>query len=318
MKTSELSVAVIVPCYNEEASVATVVKDFHKVLPHASVHVFNNNSSDRTAEIAEASGAIVHNVKLPGKGNVVRRMFADVDADVYLMVDGDATYDAASAPKLIDTLINSDLDMVVGCRVEDSTDNKNYRPGHRIGNKLLTGSVQKVFNGNFTDMLSGYRAFSRRFAKSFPAESKGFETETELTVFALEMKLPYAEVATPYYERPEGSESKLSTYKDGVRILKMIIRLYSNERPSRFWAIVGGILILVAIILMIPVYGEYLQTHEVKRFPTLIIASTIALGGFLAFTVGLILRTVTKGRNESKHLAYLRIPSVRSVINKYE
>ena len=313
MKESSLSVAVVVPCYNEEASVATVVHDFRKALPHAAIHVFDNNSSDGTAERARAAGAMVHSVRQRGKGNVVRRIFADVDADVYVMVDGDATYDAASAPKLVATLVEQNLDMVVGCRVEESTDNKNYRPGHRIGNKLLTGSVQRIFGGDFTDMLSGYRAFSRRFAKSFPAESRRFETETELTVFALEMRLPYAEVPTLYVERMAGSESKLSTYKDGWRILKMIVRLYSNERPSRFWGIIGGVLLLVAALMLLPVYFEYLHTNEVRRFPTVIVAGTIALGGFLAFMVGLILRTVTKGRNEAKHLAYLRTPSVRSV-----
>lgn len=312
MKQVKLSVAIVVPCYNEEKSIEKVVKDFRKSLPDAVIHVFDNNSSDSTATIARQAGAVVHSVKLPGKGNVVRRMFADVEADVYVMVDGDATYDAASAPKLVETLVDQNLDMVVGCRVEDTTDNKNYRPGHRLGNKLLTGSVKRIFGGEFTDMLSGYRAFSRRFAKSFPAESRGFETETELTVFTLEMKMPYAEVRTPYAERPEGSESKLSTYKDGVRILKMILRLYSNERPSRFWGIVGMVLLIIAFLLTLPVYLEYLDTNEVKRFPTLIIASTIALGGFFAFTIGLVLRTVTKGRNESKHLAYLQIPSVKS------
>jgi glycosyltransferase involved in cell wall biosynthesis len=312
MKNSSLSVAVIIPCYNEERSVAAVVQDFKKSLPQAEIHVFDNNSSDKTSAVAARAGAVVHKVMLSGKGNVVRRMFADVEADVYVMVDGDATYDAASAPKLVQILVDQNLDMVVGCRVEDSTNNKNYRRGHRLGNKLLTGSVQRIFGGDFTDMLSGYRAFSRRFAKSFPAESRHFETETELTIFALEMRLPYAEVSTPYTERMEGSESKLSTYKDGIRISKMILRLYSNERPSRFWGIVGGLLLLISLLLLLPVYFEYLDTSEVRRFPTVIVASTIALGGFLAFTIGLVLRTVTKGRNEAKHLTYLRTPSVKN------
>lgn len=307
-----LRVAVIVPCYNEEKSVATVVRDFRKSLPDAEIHVFDNNSSDRTSEVAAEAGAILHRVTLPGKGNVVRRMFADVDADVYVMVDGDATYDAASASGLIKTLVEQNLDMVVGCRVEESTQNNNYRPGHRLGNKLLTGSVQRIFKGNFTDMLSGYRVFSRRFAKSFPTASKGFEIETELTVFTLEMKLPYAEVKTPYYERIEGSESKLSTYKDGLRIVKMIVGLYSSERPARFWGLIGSGLLVIAAAFMIPVIAEYLSTHEVRRFPTVIVASAVALGGFLSFTIGIVLRTVTKGRNENKHLAYLRIPAVRN------
>jgi len=303
--------AVIVPCYNEETAIETVVKDFKRALPYAEIHVFDNNSKDRTSEIAQRAGAIVHHVALAGKGNVVRRMFADVDADIYIMVDGDATYDPLSAPKLIQKLVDEDLDMVVGCRVEETKDNNNYRLGHRFGNKLLTSSVQRMFGGKFTDMLSGYRVFSRRFVKSFPAESKGFEIETELTVHTLEMKMPYSEVSTPYFERPVGSESKLSTYKDGIRILKMIIRLYSNERPSRFWGLFGGLFLLVTTAIMIPIAFEYFRTHEVLRFPTVIVASGMAVIGFLCITIGLVLRTVTKGRNESKYLAYLQIPPVR-------
>lgn len=308
-------IAVLIPCYNEEKSIERVIKSFSKAVPTATIYVFDNNSTDKTAQFAKRLGAIVHSVKLPGKGNVVRRMFADIDADIYVMVDGDATYDASSAPKLIKKLVAENLDMVVGCRVEDSKDNNNYRPGHRLGNMLLTGSVQRIFNGNFTDMLSGYRVFSRRFVKSFPAASKGFEVETELTVFTLELKLPYGEVATPYYERPEGSESKLSTYKDGIRILKMIIGLYSSERPAHFWGVVGGFLIVVGLGLAIPIGVEYLYTNEVPRFPTLIVASALALGGFLSFIIGVVLRTVTKGRNETKHLAYLSVPAVNNSQN---
>lgn len=306
---NQLKIAVIVPCYNEAASIKQVVKDFQKALPAAEIHVFDNNSSDDTSKIAKKAGALVHFVGLKGKGNVVRRMFADVDADVYVMVDGDATYDAASAPKMIDALLDQGLDMVVGCRTEDSTDNQNYRRGHRLGNRVLTGSVQRIFGGQFTDMLSGYRAFSRRFAKSFVAESHGFETETELTVHALEMRLPYGEVATPYAERPEGSESKLSTYKDGIKILFMIVRLYSNERPKEFWGILGTVAVVISLVLMIPIVVEFFETGEVPRFPTLLLAVALALSGFLAYTVGLILRTVTKGRREAKHLAYLATPA---------
>ncbi len=309
MKKSIERIAVLVPCYNEEMSVEKVIKSFREVLPKAVIYVFDNNSDDSTAAVARKNGAIVHSVKLPGKGHVVRRMFADIEADIYVMVDGDATYDAASATKLINKLVDENLDMVVGCRVEDSTVNNNYRPGHRMGNKLLTGSVQSIFDGEFTDMLSGYRAFSRRFVKSFPAVSRGFEIETELTVFTLELKLPYGEVPTPYYERTEGSESKLSTYKDGLRILKMILGLYSSERPAQFWGCIGGVLIAVALVLSAPIGFEYLRSHEVPRFPTLIVASILALGGFMSFVIGVVLRTVTKGRNETKHLAYLAIPA---------
>jgi len=307
MELSHLKIAVIIPCYNEEKTIQNVVTDFKKSLPKANIYVFDNNSSDRTGEVAKKAGAIVYSVQNAGKGNVVRRMFSDVDADVYLMVDGDDTYHAASAPRLIEKLLNENLDMVVGCRTEDSKDNNNYRAGHRLGNKLLTSSVSTIFGGNFTDMLSGYRAFSKRFVKSFTAESKGFEIETELTVHTLELRIPYGEVDTPYFERPEGSESKLSTYKDGFKILSMIIRLYSNERPAQFWGFFGGFLILIAAALSLPVFIEYLQTSKVERFPTLIVSIGMVIIGFLSFTIGLVLRTVTKGRKEAKHLWYLTL-----------
>lgn len=309
MSKEKPEIAVIIPCYNEEASIEQVVDEFSKAIPLAKIYVFDNNSNDKTSEVAKKAGAVVRKVNLPGKGNVVRRMFADIDADVYIMVDGDATYDAKSAPLLIDKLLEENLDMVVGCRTEANKDNNNYRKGHRIGNKMLTGSVSTIFGGSFSDMLSGYRAFSKRFVKSFTAESKGFEIETELTVHTLELRIPYGEVSTPYYERPEGSESKLSTYKDGFKILSMIIRLYSNERPAQFWGFFGGLTIILACSLSLPVFIEYLQTNKVDRFPTLIVSIGMVVIGFLSFTIGLVLRTVTKGRKESKHLKYLSIPS---------
>lgn len=302
------TVAILVPCYNEALTIEKVIKDFKATLPDARVYVFDNNSSDKTSEIAKKAGALVRKVELKGKGNVVRRMFADVEADVYLMVDGDATYDAKSAPLMINKLLENHLDMVVGCRKEESTENNNYRPGHRLGNQLLTGFVQRMFKGDFTDMLSGYRVFSKRFVKSFAADSHGFETETELTVHALEMRLPYGEVETPYSERPQGSESKLSTYRDGLRILAMIAKLYSNEKPKQFWGIIGSMLLLLALILAIPIFLEYAESGEVPRFPTLILAASFGVVGFLSFTIGLVLRTVTKARQEAKNLAYLSIP----------
>lgn len=302
-------VAVVVPCYNEELAIEKVVRDFKKHLPGATVYVFDNNSSDKTAEVATKAGAIVKFVELRGKGNVVRRIFADVDADIYIITDGDATYDAGSAPKMIEKLLSNQLDMVVGSRQEHSTDNNNYRRGHRLGNKVLTGFVQKIFNGNFTDTLSGYRVLSRRFVKSFSAESEGFEIETELTVHALEMRMPYAEVVTPYKERPEGSVSKLSTYKDGFKILRMILRLYSNERPKEFWGLIGGFLIIVAIILFVPVLLDFARDGIVSKFPTLIVATSLGISGFLSFTIGLVLRTVTMGRREAKRMVYLSIAS---------
>ena len=301
-------IAILVPCYNEEIAVEKVIKDFKRVIPEAKIYIFDNNSSDRTNEVARNAGAIVKFVKLKGKGNVVRRMFADIEADIYIMTDGDATYDANSVHLLIDKLLNEDLDMVVGCRVEESKENKNYRVGHRFGNMMLTGTVMKIFGGNFTDMLSGYRVFSRRYVKSFPALAEGFETETELTIHALELRMPYGEVPTPYFERLEGSESKLSTYKDGWRILKTIIKLYANERPTFFFGVIGLFILTIASIIMIPIILTYLSTREVPKFPSLILAVSLGTTGILSIAVGLVLNTVTRGRHEMKRLFYLSIP----------
>jgi len=302
----DLSVAVVIPCYNEAVAIPAVIRGFRQALPGARICVFDNASSDRTAEVAREHGADVFPVKLRGKGNVVRRMFADVDADVYLMVDGDATYDAPSAPALIEKLLTERLDMVVGCRVSD--EQAAYRSGHRLGNAMLTGCVSRMFGGMFTDMLSGYRAFSRRYAKSFPAASAGFEIETELTVHALELKMPYGELSTPYVSRPEGSESKLSTYRDGIRILLTIMRLYKTERPARFFGVVTVTLWLAAVVLSIPLLSTYLHTGLVPRFPTAILAMGLVGLGFTSLVCGLVLDTVTKGRVEMKHLAYLSVP----------
>lgn len=310
-QTQALSVAVILPCYNEEAAIATVVADFKKALPDAKVYVYDNNSKDRTCEVAAAAGAIVRKETLQGKGNVVRRMFADIDADIYLMCDGDVTYDAASAPALIEKLIGENLDMVVGCRVDKEV--AAYRPGHRFGNALFTGSVAYLFGNRFTDILSGYRAFSRRFVKSFPALSNGFEIETELTVHALELRMPIGEMDTPYGARLEGSQSKLSTFRDGYRILMMITKLFKNERPLFFYAIIFGLLALLAVGISIPVVMTYLETGLVPRLPTAVLAASTMLLGFLALTCGLILDTVTHGRREIKRLAYLRVSSTREL-----
>ncbi|TDR28819.1 glycosyltransferase family 2 protein [Hydromonas duriensis] len=302
-----LKVAVVIPCYNEEKSIGSVILDLKKVLPEASIYVFDNNSTDKTAEVAKLEGAHVINVALKGKGNVVRRMFADVEADIYVMLDGDATYYAPSSLHLIEKLCKEHLDMVVGVRVEEQ-DSDAYRRGHRWGNTMLTKTVQHVFGGQFTDMLSGYRVFSRRYAKSFPALSKGFEIETELTIHALELRMPYGELNTPYGERLEGSESKLSTYKDGFKILKTIFRLYMVERPMAFFSIFGTLFIASAISLSIPLLSEYLNTGLVPRLPTAILSSAMVLTGLLSFSCGFILETVTRGRNESKRLVYLSIP----------
>lgn len=303
-------IAVIVPCHNEEMTVRPVVEGFRQALPEAEVFIFNNLSTDRTVEIAKQVGAQVRDVKLKGKGNVVRRMFADVDADIYIMVDGDATYHAPSARALVDRLIDQQLDMVVGARVEsDPGPGLAYRPGHRLGNKLLTGSVQWIFGGSFRDMLSGYRVFSRRYVKSFPAHSNGFEIETELNVHALELRMPSAEIDTPYGARPEGSASKLSTYRDGWRILKTIGRLMVSEKPLQFFGWLGVFLGLVALGLAIPIVVEYTHTGLVRRFPTLGLVTALIVSGGLSFVTGLILQAITLARREIKHFAYLAVPA---------
>ncbi len=299
----ELRVAVILPCYNEQEAVAQVVADFRAALPHARICVFDNDSSDATRDRAVAAGAEVFHVALPGKGNVVRRMFADIEADLYVLADGDATYHAASAPALIHRLLEERLDMVVGTRVHEQQEA--YRPGHQFGNRLLTRSMGWIFGGRFTDMLSGYRVFSRRFVKSFPAMSHGFEIETELTIHALELRMPYAEAATPYGVRAEGSQSKLRTYSDGARILSMIVRLFAIERPFRFYGLLAAALAATSIVLGVPLLATYLQTGLVPRFPTAILSTGIGILSALSFITGLVLETVTVGRRENKQLHYL-------------
>ncbi|WP_306591702.1 glycosyltransferase [Geothrix sp. 21YS21S-4] len=303
-----LRIAVLIPCFNEEAAIGQVVADFRRALPGATIHVYDNNSTDRTVEVARAAGAFVGTETAQGKGHVVRRMFADIDADVYLMVDGDATYDAASAPRLVERLVGESMDMVVGSRTEMAREA--YRKGHRFGNRLLTGAVRVLFGQRFTDILSGYRAFSRRFVKSFPALSGGFEIETELTVHALELSMPVAEVPTPYGARPEGSASKLRTYADGLRILRLIAALYRNEKPLQFFSILAGLLAAAAVALSVPVFLTYFATGLVPRFPTAILCTGLMTVSALGFTCGLILDTVTRGRKELKRLAYLAIPPV--------
>lgn len=300
-------IAVLVPCYNEERTVAQVVHDFRAALPTSQIYVYDNNSRDQTIARATEAGAIVRSETLQGKGNVVRRMFADIDADVYVMIDGDATYHAPSAPKLIDKLIDENMDMVVGARVD--TEVAAYRPGHRFGNRMLTGFVAKLFGERFKDILSGYRIFSRRYVKSFPALARGFETETELTVHALELRMPVAELPTPYGARPEGSTSKLSTYRDGWRILMLILRLFREERPLQFFGYLFGGLVVLSLLISIPVVVTYLETGLVPRLPTAVLATGVMLLAFLSLVCGLILDTVTRGRRELRRLSYLAIPT---------
>lgn len=296
-------IAVLVPCYNEEIAIAQVVSEFRSALPEATVYVYDNNSSDGTVAAAQAAGAAVRRETRQGKGNVVRRMFADVDADIYVLVDGDATYDAPSARVMIDRLIEDRLDMVVAKRMDQ--EQGAYRTGHRAGNRLLTGFVANVFGRTVSDMLSGYRVFSRRFVKSFPVLSGGFEIETELTVHALELGLPAAEVPTPYYARPTGSQSKLNTWADGLRILRTIVKLYRSERPLTFFSAIGVSLAIMSIGFAIPVVLTYLREGVVPRLPTAILSTGLMLSALLAIACGLILDTVTRARREIKLLAYL-------------
>ena len=299
-------IAVIIPCFNEAASVASVVRGFQQSLPSASIYVFDNGSTDATAQVAAAAGAIVRRENLKGKGNVVRRMFADVEADIYVMVDGDATYDPACARDMVNMVVEHKLDMVVGARV--ASQQEAYRPGHRFGNRVLSGTVAHFFGNQFTDMLSGYRVFSRRFVKSFPSLSGGFEIETELTVHALELRLPVAEVPTTYVGRPEGSQSKLSTWTDGYRILRLILVLYKNERPFQFFSWLSLLLGATALALGTPLVITFIETGLVPRQPTAILATGLVLLSALSFVTGLILDTVTRGRREIKRLAYLANP----------
>ncbi len=301
-------VAVLVPCYNEEAAVATVVADFRKALPEAEIYVYDNNSIDRTAVVAREAGAIVRSERRQGKGHVVRRMFADVEADIYVLVDGDATYDAPSAPRMIDKLLDEHLDMVVGLRVDQSQ--AAYRRGHRMGNRLFTGFLASTFGHAFKDMLSGYRVFSRRFVKSFPVLSDGFEIETEFAVYALELALPAAEMETPYYARPQGSFSKLNTWQDGLRIFNTMLKLNRSERPLRFFSAIGIGLAVLSIALGLPIVITFLETGLVPRLPTAVLAMGLMIMALLAASSGLVLDTVTRGRREMKMLAYLSQPKL--------
>ncbi len=296
-------VAVLLPCYNEEAAIAQTIAGFQASLPDASIYVYDNNSSDRTVEVARAAGAIVRSERMQGKGHVVRRMFADIDADIYVMADGDATYDAASAPALVERMIADQLDMVVGSRVTQAQ--AAYRAGHQAGNAVLTGMLTRLFGRSFTDILSGYRVFSRRFVKSFPVLSGGFEIETEISVHALELKMPVAEIATPYFARPEGSVSKLSTYRDGFRIVRMIVTLYRIERPMLFFGAIGGLLAIAALVLSGPLAITYMQTGLVPRLPTAVLVTGLMILAALCAFTGLILDTVVRGRREVRRLAYL-------------
>ena len=301
------TIAVLLPCHNEKAAIAEVVRDFKEQLPAATVYVYDNNSTDATIERAREAGAVVRAEALQGKGNVVRRMFADVEADVYVMADGDGTYDAAAAPVMVDRLIRDNLDMVVGTRTE-SHGEEVFRPGHRFGNRIITGLVGLLFGNRFSDILSGYRVVTRRFAKSFPGLTSGFEIETELTIHALQLKAPGAEVPAVYRARPSGSESKLSTFRDGAKILRIIVYFFKEIRPFLFFSLATVALAATSLALAYPIFVTYFETGLVPRFPTAILSTGIMLLACLSFACGLILQSLAAARWEAKRMAYLACP----------
>lgn len=307
---ADARIAVLIPCYNEEVTIGQVVRDFAAALPGALIYVYDNNSRDRTREEAAAAGAIVRTETLQGKGHVVRRMFSDIEADAYVLVDGDGTYQASVAPEMVHRLLDEQLDMVNGQRIEVTGKGSTgaYRRGHRTGNLVLTGMVRAVFGDRIKDMLSGYRVFSRRFVKSFPALASGFETETEFTIHALDMLMPLSEVFTQYRERPLGSASKLHTYSDGLRILNTIVKLVKEERPLRFFSVSGAVLLVLGVLISLPVMVTYFNTGLVPRLPTVVLSMGFVVVAMLSFTCGLILDSVSRGRREAKRLAYLAVP----------
>jgi len=301
-------IAVIIPCYNEEVTITRVIAAFHAALPSAKIYIVDNNSHDGTVAAALAAGATVRRETLQGKGHAIRRAFADIDADIFVLVDGDDTYDAQSAPAMVRMLVDQNLDMVTGARASNNM--AAYRRGHQFGNRLLTGLVQAVFGKQISDMLSGYRVFSRRFVKSFPALSTGFETETEFTIHALALFIPMGELPTYYRERPAGSASKLHTVRDGLRILRTIVTLVKEERPLTFFAVWCGILLAIGVGLGVPIILEFLATGLVPRLPTAVLAMGLVMLSFLSLACGLILDSVSRGRKEMRRLAYLSIPSI--------
>jgi glycosyltransferase involved in cell wall biosynthesis len=305
-------IAILIPCHNEAVAIERVVLDFRRHLPRATIFVYDNNSTDGTSDIARAAGAVVRRERLQGKGNVVRRMFADIEADIYILVDGDDTYDASAAPAMVQMLVDEHLDMVNATR--KAVSDVAYRRGHAFGNAMLTGVVARIFGNRIGDMLSGYRVFSRRFVKSFPALASGFETETEFTVHALELCMPIGEYRTDYKERPAGSVSKLRTYSDGLKILRTIIMLVKDERPLPFFSLIGLLLLLAGLAIGIPVLSDFLRTGLVPRLPSAVLATGLVLLSFLSLVCGLIMDSVSRGRQEMKRLAYLSVPGIGTTL----
>lgn len=316
-QSGDWRIAAIVPCYNEELTVQKVVRDLKRAVPEMTVYVYDNSSSDRTAELARAAGAVVKREERPGKGNVVRRAFADVDADVYVMIDGDDTYEAADLPAMIETLLSGPYDHVLGVR-RDTQESSSYRRGHEQGNRMFNRLVSALYRSRVTDMLSGYRVFSKRFVKSFPAISKKFETETELTIHMMSLRLPVAECPVGFRDRPAGSTSKLNTLSDGLRILGVIVALLRHERPNLFYGGASAMLGLMSIILGVPLVLEFAETGLVPRFPTAILASALMILAFLLGSVGLILDGIRRARREASRLRYLELPVPRRPLTERE
>jgi glycosyltransferase involved in cell wall biosynthesis len=298
--------AILLPCYNEEKTVAATVEAFARALPTAEIYVYDNNSHDRTRDLARNAGATVLSERYQGKGHVVRRMFADIDADIYVMADGDNTYHAQSATSLVETLVRERLDMVIGRRVHNGDPNA-FRPGHRFGNRALSGLVRRIFGGDVRDVLSGYRAFSRRFVKSFPALSRGFDVEMELTVHALSMCVPIGDVDTPYAARPAGSTSKLSTYRDGLRIVRMMVRLLKDEKPLVFFSLISAVLVFVSVVLAVALWLGYQETEQASAVATAMLSAGAMLLAIASLACAFVLDTVARGRREVKRFQYLQI-----------
>lgn len=296
------TIAVLVPCMNEALTIAQVIKDFKKSLPDATIYVYDNNSTDDTAKVAGKAGAVVREEKRPGKGNVVRRMFSEIDADIYVMIDGDDTYDAKNAQRIVDELISTGSDMVVGAR--EGALQKHQRAGHATGNKIFNIIYTTLFGREFTDIFSGYRAFTKRFVKSFPALSAGFEIETELSVHASQLRLPVSEISFPYSDRPEGSESKLSTFRDGIKIMKTIIVLLKEYKPLYFFGVIGLLGAILSMLMAIPIFVEFTKTGTVTAVPTAMLVTGIMIVSMLTVTAGVILDSIRRFRAEVKRLFY--------------
>lgn len=299
-------IAVLIPCYNESKTIAKVVKDYKRVLPEADIYVYDNNSSDGTDKIAKKAGAIVKYEYRQGKGNVIRSMFKDIEADCYLMIDGDDTYPAENAREMCDLILEGKADMVIGDRLSSTYFTENKRPFHNLGNRLVRGLINKLFKSNVRDIMTGYRAFSYEFVKTFPVLSKGFEIETEMTIHALDKNFLLKEVPVNYRDRPEGSVSKLNTYRDGFRVLKTIGRLFKEYKPTIFFSIIGLIFLIIAVVFAVPVFAEYFETGLVPRYPTLIFSGFMLIVSILMFVCGVLLEVVVKKHRQLFELILIR------------